>query len=128
VPTVEPLSRHLHPDLDTAKIEREYHAACPSVYVCVCVCDPEYRAACPSAGERERKRESESIMPPAHRSHTPTHTYIHTYIHTYTYIYIYTHIHTYIHTYTYSMYIYLAGVSKGCGGVAGGGGGRRTVS
>jgi hypothetical protein len=82
VPTVEPLSRHLHPDLDTAKIEREYHAACPSV--------------------------------------THTNTYIYTCRHTYA--------HTvYIRTYCMYLSMFVAGVSKGCGGEAGGGGGRRTV-
>ena len=41
VPDFEPLERHLHPDLDTAKIEKEYLESCPSVAVVDDVLSPE---------------------------------------------------------------------------------------
>jgi hypothetical protein len=41
VPDFEPLERHLHPDLDTAKIEKDYLESRPSVAVVDNVLSPE---------------------------------------------------------------------------------------
>lgn len=45
VPEFEPLERHLHPDLDTAKVEKEYHESRPSVAVVDNVLSPEGKSS-----------------------------------------------------------------------------------